>query len=134
MAQWLWLRAFQTVHYRITLKKNSIFLHNFLQIFFQNYFILIFFFFSIFLYFLQPKKKKLNSLLTIWYALRPSQQGTVSRNYSQSIKINIGPSDGGTIVPSSHCPNVLYWRLSDFYIKSQNWNVHLCPSINYYQK
>ena len=31
VAQWLWLRAFQTVHYRITLKINSIFLHNFLQ-------------------------------------------------------------------------------------------------------
>ena len=31
-------RAFQTVHYRITLKKNSIFLHNFLQNAIQNYY------------------------------------------------------------------------------------------------
>ena len=27
---------------------------------------------------------------------------------------SIGPSDSGTIVPSTHCPTVLYWRLSDF--------------------
>ena len=35
-------------------------------------------------------------------------------NYSQSIKINIGPSDNGMIVPSTHRPTVLYWRLLDF--------------------
>ena len=27
---------------------------------------------------------------------------------------SIGPSDSGTIVPSTHCPTVLYWRLSDY--------------------
>ena len=29
-------------------------------------------------------------------------------NYSQSIKIKIGPSDSGTIIPSTHRPTVLY--------------------------
>ena len=29
-------------------------------------------------------------------------EATVSLNYSQSIKIIIGPSDGGTIIQSSH--------------------------------
>ena len=32
---------------------------------------------------------------------------------------NIGPSDGGTIIPSTHRPTVLYWRLSDFKV----WHV-----------
>ena len=45
---------------------------------------------------------------TVGNAIRPSQQPTVSPNYSQSIKINIGPSEDGTIVPSSHRPTVLY--------------------------
>ena len=49
-------------------------------------------------------KIKSNSLLTVWYALRPSQQHTLLPNYSQSIKTNIGPSEGRTIIPSSHCP------------------------------
>ena len=40
---------------------------------------------------------------------------TVSPNYSQSIKKNIGPFDSGTIVPSTHHPTVLYWRLLDFW-------------------
>ena len=57
---------------------------------------------------------KSNSLLTVWSALSQGQQSTVSPNYSQSIKINLGPSDGGTIVPSIHRSSVLYWRLSDF--------------------
>ena len=43
-----------------------------------------------------------------------SHWATVSLNYSHSIKINIGPSNGGTIIPSIHCSIVLYWRLSDF--------------------
>ena len=29
-------------------------------------------------------------------------------------KKNIGPSDSGTIILSTHRPTVLYWRLSDF--------------------
>ena len=66
--------------------------------------------------FLQLKKIKSNSLVTVWYALRLSQQPTVSLNYSQSIKINIGPSDGGTIISSSRRPTVLNWRLTDLYI------------------
>ena len=37
-------------------------------------------------------------------------------NYSQSIKINIGPSDGEMIVTSTHRPTVLYRRLSHFNI------------------
>ena len=40
---------------------------------------------------------------TVWHTLRPSQQTTVSLNYSQSIKIIIRPSDSGTIIPLSHC-------------------------------
>ena len=44
------------------------------------------------------------------YALRPSQQPTVSLNYSQSIKKIIGLSDRRTIIPWSH-----RWRLSDFF-------------------
>ena len=32
----------------------------------------------------------------------------------------IGPSDGGMIVPWTHQPIVLYWRLSDFIIESLN--------------
>ena len=39
---------------------------------------------------------------------------TVSLNYSKSIKINIGSSDGRTIVPSAYRPTIMYWRLSHF--------------------
>ena len=70
--------------------------------------------FKLLLLFSLQLKIKSNSLLTVWYALRPSQQPTVSPNYSQSIKINIGPSDARTIVPSTNHPTVLYWRLLDF--------------------
>ena len=39
--------------------------------------------------------------------------------------LNIGPSNGGTIVTSTDCPTVLYWRLSDF-----NLLVHVtCVSL-----
>ena len=38
---------------------------------------------------------------------------TVSLNYSQSIKIKIGPSKRDNL-PSTHRPILLYWRLSDF--------------------
>ena len=71
--------------------------------------------FLIFFSFFQLKKKlKSNSLLKVWNALRPSKQPTVSPNYSQSKKMNIRPSDGRTIVLSTHCPTVLDWRLLDF--------------------
>jgi hypothetical protein len=51
----------------------------------------------------------------------PSQShwATVSLNYSQSIKINIWPSDSGTIVPSTHRSTILYWRLLDFRLISK---------------
>ena len=49
-----------------------------------------------------------------WNALSQSHRATILLNYSQSIKINIGPSDGRTIVPTTHHPTVLYWRLLDF--------------------
>ena len=45
VAQWIWLREFQTVHYRITLRIKFHFLHNFLQNFLQNYFKLLSFIF-----------------------------------------------------------------------------------------
>ena len=41
---------------------------------------------------------------------------TVSPNYSQSIKIYIGPTDSRTTVLLTYCPTILYWRLSDFNI------------------
>ena len=69
--------------------------------------------FILFFTFLQLKKRlKSNSLLTVWSALSLSQQSTVSQNYSQSIKINLGPSYGGKMVPSFvnpsfHC--IIQW-------------------------
>ena len=71
-------------------------------------FLAILFFYYFVIYLTTSKKVISNSLLTVWSALRPSQQPNVSPNYSQSIKINIGPSDGGMIVPSTHRPTVLY--------------------------
>ena len=69
----------------------NVYYDRFLQNSFQNYFELLFWIF------LQLKKIK--------YALRPSQQPTVSTpTYSQSIKIIIVPSDVGTIVLSNPCP------------------------------
>ena len=56
---------------------------------------------------------------TVWYALGPSQQANVSPNYSQFIKINIGPSDGRTIISSSNRPMVIYLRLTDFRLNDQ---------------
>ena len=38
--------------------------------------------------------------------------------------INIGSSDGRTIIPSSHCQTVLYWRLLDF-----RWYSQLGPKL-----
>ena len=111
MAQWLWLRAFQTVHYRNTFKIKFHFFYTIsCKIPFK---IILNYYFLLFFTFLQLKKIKSNSLLTVWYALRPSQQPTDSPNYSQSIRINMGPSDGGTILLSTHRPTILYLRLSD---------------------
>ena len=67
-----------------------------------------------FFIFYNLKRLKSNSLPTVWSALSLSQQSTVSPDYSQSIKINLGPYNGGTIVPSIHCSIVLYWRWTDF--------------------
>ena len=95
-------------------KKKIHFLHNFLQNSIQiisNYYFFIYFSF----FYKKKKKIKSNSLVTVWYALRLSQQPTVSLNYSQSIKINMAPSDGGTIISSSNRLTVIYLRLTDFY-------------------
>ena len=113
MACLLVLRAYQTVLYRIILKKKNTFLHNFLQNSFQIFFKFIISLY-IFLIFYNLKRIKSNSLVTVWNALGLSQQTTVSLNYSQSIKINIGPSDGGTIIWLSRRPIVLNLRLTDF--------------------
>ena len=122
MACWFVLRAYQTVLYRIILQKNPFFtqfLAKFLSKFFQ---IIISLYFS---YFLQLKKKiKSNSLDPFWNALGLSQQTTVSLNYYQSIKINIGPSDGGTIISSSRRPTVLYQRLTGFMLLQVHFSNH----------
>ena len=112
------LSDFQTVHYINFFYKISC------KISFQYYLKLVFFMFL--------QLKKIKSLLTVWYALRSSQQPTVSLNYSQSIKINSAPSNGGTIIMATHRPTVLYWRLSEFcylirfpfltdYLRQRNW-------------
>jgi hypothetical protein len=62
------------------------------------------------------KESKIYSLLTVWNALRPSHQPLF---HSQTIKIMFGPSDGGTIVPSTHRAILSYWRLSDFWSKQE---------------
>ena len=114
MACWLVLRTYQTVLHKIILKKKSIFLTISCKIPFKimsNYYFFIYFFI-----FCNLKKIKYNSLVTVWNALGLSQQTTVSLNYSQSIKIIIGPSDGGTIISSSRRPTVIYQRLTDFKI------------------
>ena len=124
MACWLVLMAYQTVLYRIILQKKIHFLHNFLQNSFQNFFKLLFLY--IFFIFCNLKKIKSNSLVTVWNALGLSHQTTVSLNYSQLIKINIGPSDGGTIISSSRRPTILNQRLTEFntrdYIDFFHWN------------
>ena len=111
MVWWLSPRAYKTVLYRIILQKRSIFtqfLAKFLSKFFQIIISLYFFIFC------NLKKTKSNSLVTVWNALGLSHQTTLSLNYSQSIKINIGPSEGGTIILSSRRPTVLNQRLTEF--------------------
>ena len=92
-------------------KKNP-FITQFLAKFYSNFFKLSFLY--IVFIFCNLEKIKFNSLVTVWNALELSQQITVSLNYSQSIKINIGPSDSGTIISSSNRPTVIYLRLTDF--------------------
>ena len=92
-------------------KKKSIFYTVSCKIPFNIFQIIIFF---IHFSFYNLKKLKSNSLVTVWYALRLSQQPTVSLNYSQSIKINMAPSDGGTIISSSNRPTIIYLRLTEF--------------------
>ena len=128
MVWWLSPRAYQTVLYRIILQKKIHFLHNFLQNSFQNFFKLLFLY--IFFIFCNLKKIKSNSLVTVWNALGLSQQTTVSLNYSQSIKINIGPSDGGTIISSSRRPTVLNWRLTDFWGAYYSFDTLELNSVN----
>ena len=77
----------------------------------KNFQIIISLYFFIFC---NLEKIKFNSLVTVWNALELSQQITVSLNYSQSIKINIGPSDCETIISSSRRPTILNQRLTDF--------------------
>ena len=92
--------------------KKIHFLHNFLQFPFKKF--SNYYFFILFFIFCNLKEIKSNSLVTVWNALGLSQQTSVSLNYSQSIKINIGPSDGGTIIWLSRRPIVLNLRLTDF--------------------
>ena len=92
-------------------KKNPFFTQ-FLAKFHSNYFKLLFL--DIFFIFLQLKKIKSNSLVTVWFALRLSQQPTVLLNYSQSIKINMAPSDGETIISSSNRPTVIIFKIDWF--------------------
>ena len=114
MGQWLadfFLGHIKLFSTELFCKKNPFFtqfLTKFLSKIFQ---IIISLYFYIFC---NLKKIKLNSLVTVWNALGLSQQTTVSLNYSQSIKINIGPSDGGTIISSSRRPTVLNQTLTGF--------------------
>ena len=89
---WIWNSIFYTISCKITFQINL------------NYY-----------FFTTWKQIKLNSLLTVWYALRPNQQHIVSPKDSQSIKINIEPSNEGTIIRSTHRPTILDWRLLDLY-------------------
>ena len=61
----------------------------------------------------------------MWYALRPSQQPTVSPNYSQSIKINIGPPNGGTIIPSTHRPTEDCWTSIEFALSKRHLQMNI---------
>ena len=107
--------------------KKIHFLHNFLQNSFQKIFKILFLY--IFFIFCKLKEIKSNSLVTVWNALGLSQQTTVSLNYSQSIKINIGPSDGGTIIPSSRRPIVhrIISKIVRFHEFS--WKKNRCESL-----
>jgi hypothetical protein len=93
-------------------KKKSFFYTTSCKIPFNFFFKLLFLY--IFFIFYNLKKIKSNSLVTVWNALGLSHQTTVSLNYSQSIKINIGPSDGRTIMSSTRRPTILNQRLTEF--------------------
>ena len=100
-------------------KKKIHFLHNFLQFPFKNF--SKYYFFILFFIFCNLKEIKSNSLVTVLYALRLSQQPTVSLNYSQSIKVNMAPSDSRTIISSFNRPIVIYLRLTNF-----KWSQKCC--------
>ena len=72
------LNGFQTVDYKITLKKNQ--------------------YFYIF-------------LAKFYYALWDKVSNSLSQWIVTNIKITIGRSDGGMIIPSSHCSLNLEWTL-----------------------
>ena len=91
MAQWLWLKAFKTVHF-LCKKKNQFFLQYFLQNLFSKLFQIIIFYHFLFFY---------NSFLTVWYALRLSQQPTVSWIY-QNKDWTIRRREARSVNPSSH--------------------------------
>ena len=115
MGQWLadlFLGHIKLFSTELFWKKKINFLHYFLQIPFKKF--SNYYFFIFFLFFTTQKKLKSNSLVTVWNALGLSQQTTVSLNYPQSIKINIGPSDGGMIISSSRRPTVINGRLTGF--------------------
>ena len=84
--------------------ENEFFFTQFLAKCLPKLFLIIIFLFLF--YFITEKNEKANSLFKLWCTLRPSQQAIVLLNYSQPIKIIIGPSDGETIIPSSRCPTV----------------------------
>ena len=58
---------------------------------------------------------------------------TVSVNYFQSMKINIGPSDIGTIILPTHRPTI-YWILSDFNYRSKQFGTFLGIKSRYSKK
>ena len=103
------------------------FLHSFLQNSFQNYFKFLFFYnlektmikklFIINL--ICPKAKSAKYCLTKLFPIYHNKHWTIKRWQDN--------------IPSSHCPTILYWRLSDFTtksfdhhslksIQSQHWN------------
>ena len=50
----------------------------------------------------------------------------------QSIKINIGPSDGGNIFSSTRRSTVLYWRVTDFYYNKPWSGAHFVSFLFHY--
>ena len=108
MAQRLWLRAFQTVHYRIPFFTQP--LTKFLS---KSIFWIIILF--SFLFFYNLKKIKSNSLLTVWYALDKVSKPLSHQIISNLSKITLDHQTAGRsfywpIVPSYHIQD--YWIFS----------------------
>ena len=55
-----------------------------------------------------------NSVKNSWKCLKSNSLSHCLTEFFQIYQKYIGPSDGGTIIPSTHRPTVLYWRMSDF--------------------